>query len=47
MDPYTKKLSPINSEGAGAVNQTPDPEWILALVDLIFLGQEEGRVVPS
>lgn len=47
MDPYTKKLSPINSEDPGAVNKSPDPEWILALVDLIFLGQEEGRVVPS
>lgn len=47
MDPYTKKLSSRNSEDAGAVNQPPDPEWILALVDLIFLGQEDGRVVPS
>ena len=34
----TKDPAPVKS---------PDPQWILDLVDLIFLGQEEGRTVPS
>lgn len=46
-EPSCGSLASINNEDAGSVNRTPDPEWILALVDLIFLGQEEGRVVPS
>ena len=38
----------INSADPEAVKPTqPDPAWILALVDLIFLAQDEGRVIPS
>lgn len=40
-------VPPINSEDADAVNPTQGPGWILSLVDLIFLYQDEGRTVPS
>ena len=48
----------INSEPAEVVKPTPedvaeasrleqDPKLLRALVDLIFLAQEEGRCIPS
>ena len=46
-EPCSGYVPSLNSEDAGAVNRTPDLEWILALVDLIFLGQEEGRAPVS
>jgi hypothetical protein len=40
--------SSINSDQPEIVKPAdPDPAWIIALVDLIFLAQDEGRVVPS
>lgn len=44
------KKPSINSADEEAVNPAPiaeDPETILRLIDLIFLAQEEGRVIPS
>lgn len=36
-----------NSETPKTVNQPPPLDIMLALLDIVFLAQEEGRVIPS
>lgn len=40
-----ENLDPVNEDGK--VLTTDDIELMMNLVDLIFMGQEKGKVIPS